>query len=144
MVSGPHRWWQTGMWYNGIMSASKTVRCRFESCQPCELGCSSSGRASAFGAEGSGFDPHRPIKYLRMKESSFFTTLLLVAFIVLKLCGVIAWSWWWVMAPAWIPLVVTLSLLAAYLMFYPMFPALKKWVKWCISSKKREYERQAN
>lgn len=27
--------------------------------------------------------------------------LLLVAFIVLKLCGVIDWSWWWVLSPAW-------------------------------------------
>ena len=32
-------------------------------------------------------------------------TLLLVAFIVLKLCKVITWSWWWVLAPAWIPIV---------------------------------------
>lgn len=32
------------------------------------------------------------------------TGLLLVAFIVLKLCNVIAWSWWWVLSPAWIPL----------------------------------------
>lgn len=30
--------------------------------------------------------------------------LLAVAFIVLKLTGVIAWSWWWVLAPIWIPL----------------------------------------
>lgn len=37
--------------------------------------------------------------------------LLLVAFIVLKLCKVIAWSWWWVLAPAWIP--ATLVLLIA-------------------------------
>lgn len=29
------------------------------------------------------------------------TGLLLVAFIVLKLVGVIDWSWWWVMAPLW-------------------------------------------
>ena len=29
--------------------------------------------------------------------------LLLVAFVVLKLCGVIDWSWWWVLSPAWIP-----------------------------------------
>lgn len=28
--------------------------------------------------------------------------LLLVAFVVLKLCGVIDWSWWWVLSPAWI------------------------------------------
>lgn len=27
--------------------------------------------------------------------------LLGVAFIVLKLCGVINWSWWWVTAPFW-------------------------------------------
>lgn len=30
-----------------------------------------------------------------------FLELLLVVFITLKLCGVITWSWWWVMAPAW-------------------------------------------
>ena len=27
------------------------------------------------------------------------TSLLLVAFIVLKLCNVINWSWWWVLSP---------------------------------------------
>lgn len=31
-----------------------------------------------------------------------FTGLLTVVFIVLKLCGVIAWSWWWVLSPLWI------------------------------------------
>ena len=30
--------------------------------------------------------------------------VLQVAFIVLKLCKVIDWSWWWVLAPTWIPL----------------------------------------
>ena len=29
-------------------------------------------------------------------------TLLQIAFIVLKLCGVISWSWLWVLAPLWI------------------------------------------
>lgn len=24
-----------------------------------------------------------------------------VVFVVLKLCGVINWSWWWVLAPFW-------------------------------------------
>ena len=28
-----------------------------------------------------------------------FPTLLTIAFIVLKLCNVIAWSWWWVFSP---------------------------------------------
>ena len=32
------------------------------------------------------------------------TGLLQVAFIVLKLCKVINWSWWWVLAPTWIDL----------------------------------------
>ena len=28
--------------------------------------------------------------------------VLLVTFIVLKLVGVIDWSWWWVLSPLWI------------------------------------------
>ena len=28
--------------------------------------------------------------------------LLQVAFVVLKLCGVTDWSWWWVLSPVWI------------------------------------------
>ena len=28
--------------------------------------------------------------------------VLLIVFIVLKLCGVIHWSWWWVLSPIWI------------------------------------------
>lgn len=31
-----------------------------------------------------------------------FTGLLTIAFIVLKLCSVINWSWWWVLSPIWI------------------------------------------
>ena len=33
-----------------------------------------------------------------------FTGLLAIAFIVLKLCHVIDWSWWWVLSPIWIPM----------------------------------------
>ena len=32
--------------------------------------------------------------------------LLLIAFIVLKLCNVITWSWIWVLAPLWGPMVL--------------------------------------
>jgi hypothetical protein len=31
-----------------------------------------------------------------------FSGLLTIAFIVLKLCGVIVWGWLWVLAPLWI------------------------------------------
>lgn len=34
-----------------------------------------------------------------------------IAFIVLKLVGVIAWSWLWVLAPLWIPWAVVLAIL---------------------------------
>lgn len=38
--------------------------------------------------------------------------ILLIVFIVLKLCGVIAWSWWWVLCPLWIPIAIWLILVA--------------------------------
>ncbi len=43
--------------------------------------------------------------------------LLLVAFIVLKLTGHINWSWWWVLSPAWIPIVLVLICLAVWLLY---------------------------
>lgn len=39
-----------------------------------------------------------------------FSTLLTIAFIVLKLCHVINWSWVWVLAPTWISIAVSLVL----------------------------------
>lgn len=37
-------------------------------------------------------------------------TLLAIAFIVLKLLGKLSWSWWWVLAPIWLPLAVVIVL----------------------------------
>ena len=37
-----------------------------------------------------------------------FCGLLTIAFIVLKLCGVITWSWIWVLAPFWAPFALLL------------------------------------
>lgn len=37
-----------------------------------------------------------------MKLDLGFTGWLTLAFIILKLTGVIGWSWWWVLAPLWI------------------------------------------
>ncbi len=39
----------------------------------------------------------------------FFDALAIV-FIVLKLLGVIKWSWWWVLSPIWIPIIIVLVL----------------------------------
>lgn len=35
-----------------------------------------------------------------------FLELLLLEFVGLKLAGFIDWSWWWVFAPLWIPLLI--------------------------------------
>lgn len=48
------------------------------------------------------------------KVSLNFGEVLLVAFIVLKLCGVINWSWWWVFSPVWIPLAIAAVILLIY------------------------------
>lgn len=37
------------------------------------------------------------------------TGLLGVLFIALKLTHVISWSWWWVLAPFWAPVVIVLA-----------------------------------
>lgn len=48
-------------------------------------------------------------------EGIGFTGALAIAFIVLKLTGVIAWPWLWVLAPIWIPIIFVLMLLLALL-----------------------------
>ena len=40
-----------------------------------------------------------------------FLGLLTIVFITLKLLGHITWSWWWVLAPAWISLAILIVLL---------------------------------
>lgn len=41
--------------------------------------------------------------------------LLGVAFVVLKLTGHIDWSWWWVTAPFWMPLMVVVVAFAIWI-----------------------------
>jgi hypothetical protein len=40
-----------------------------------------------------------------------FFGALTILFIALKLMGYIAWSWWWVLAPMWLPVVILVVLL---------------------------------
>lgn len=39
-----------------------------------------------------------------------FFGLLAIVFITLKLTGVIAWSWWWVLSPLWGPVAVVIAI----------------------------------
>ena len=59
---------------------------------------------------------------MRDRESSSsgggigFVGLLQVAFIVLKLCKVIDWSWWWVWSPTWISILVSIIIIVGILL----------------------------
>ena len=46
-----------------------------------------------------------------------FTSVLAVIFIVLKLCKVITWPWWWVLSPIWISWGLALILFLFLIMF---------------------------
>ena len=45
---------------------------------------------------------------MREKNGLTIYDVLLVAFIILKLCGVVNWSWWWVLSPIWINLIIAI------------------------------------
>lgn len=47
-----------------------------------------------------------------MTELRYFNTALLLIFLTLKFSHQINWSWWWVLAPVWIPAVVSCVALA--------------------------------
>lgn len=41
-----------------------------------------------------------------------FAGALSIVFIVLKLIGIITWSWWWVLSPIWISMIMVMIVLA--------------------------------
>ncbi|MBQ8945359.1 MAG: transmembrane Fragile-X-F protein [Lachnospiraceae bacterium] len=43
-----------------------------------------------------------------------FVEALSVAFIVLKLCGIITWPWFWVLSPIWLQLILGVIGLIAF------------------------------
>ena len=53
--------------------------------------------------------------------------LLGVAFVILKLCHVIEWSWVWVTAPFWGPVAIALLILLAMVVLWSL-AKLFKWV----------------
>lgn len=48
-------------------------------------------------------------------------TLLAVLFVGLKLTNYIAWSWWWVTAPIWIPLALVLLIMIGAAIYWVVF-----------------------
>lgn len=51
--------------------------------------------------------------------------VLTIVFLVLKLCGTITWSWWWVFSPIWISWGIAIVLIAIVAIFFPM--AYRDW-----------------
>ena len=45
------------------------------------------------------------------------TTLLTIVFVVLKLCKVITWSWWWVLSPLWIVASIVVAIYVGCIVF---------------------------
>jgi hypothetical protein len=52
-------------------------------------------------------------------------TVLFIVFLVLKLCGTITWSWWWVTAPLWIPTGLALIFIVLVAVLCPV--AFRDW-----------------
>jgi hypothetical protein len=44
-----------------------------------------------------------------------FVGLLAILFIGLKLTGYIAWSWWWVLSPVWISVIVVILAILGFI-----------------------------
>lgn len=47
-----------------------------------------------------------------------FSSLLTIVFIVLKLCGVINWSWIWVFSPIWISAALCVAIFVFIVMIF--------------------------
>jgi len=47
--------------------------------------------------------------------------LLTIVFITLRLCGVIDWSWWWVLSPLWISASVVVGVAIIALLVFLAF-----------------------
>lgn len=58
-----------------------------------------------------------------------FGGLLTIVFITLKLCHVIDWSWWWVLAPLWAPWVVILGVMLIVLAFLGVVAVVNAMLK---------------
>ena len=44
----------------------------------------------------------------RISINLAYPSLLTTVFVVLKLCEVIDWSWWWVLTPLWVSIVLVI------------------------------------
>lgn len=60
----------------------------------------------------------RETEEINIKFSGLLTTLLTVLFVGLKLTNYIDWSWWWVLAPLWLPISLILVIVIIIFILY--------------------------
>lgn len=76
-----------------------------------------------------------PKKTIQVSGNTFpIGFVLFCIFLVLKLTGVITWSWWWVTSPLWLPFAVIIGL--AFLIFIACV--------WVEAKKMDDLNKQAN
>ena len=51
-------------------------------------------------------------------SGQFLLVGMFLIFLTLKLCGVIGWSWWWITAPLWLPLILAIFLLVGVVVLW--------------------------
>ena len=51
-------------------------------------------------------------------EMTGLPVMLFIVFLILRLCNVIAWSWWWVTSPLWIAFVLIAISCILYIISY--------------------------
>ena len=73
-------------------------------------------------------------KSVRVSGGISLSGLTFIVFLVLKLCEVIDWSWWWVTAPLWGPF----ALLIAGLFIYIIIAVIIALVRYCIRKRKEK------
>jgi hypothetical protein len=59
-------------------------------------------------------------------NTSWFFPALTLVFIILKLTQQIDWSWWWVLSPLWLPLVLVLCVALIVVIFAALFGGFTK------------------
>ena len=48
------------------------------------------------------------------RDGTNIFTVVQVVFLILKLCGLIDWSWWWVLSPLWISVGICIVVLIGF------------------------------
>ena len=77
-------------------------------------------------------------KSVRVSSGISLSGLTFIVFLVLKLCGVIDWSWWWVTAPLWGPFALLIAGLFIYIMIAAIIAAIIALVRYCIRKRKEK------